>query len=98
MARRLTIDYPDHLPDLLQESVEQFEQEARMALAVKLFELKRIPSGTAAAMAGMDRVPFLLQLHRYGVAAIDYDDEELDSDELELDSNVELISVWSAMA
>ena len=31
----------------------------------------------AAQLAGMDRVPFLLSLHRYGVAMIDLDEEEL---------------------
>ncbi len=34
-----------------------------MAMAVKLYELGRIFSGTAAALVGMDRVAFLLGLH-----------------------------------
>ncbi len=80
MTCQLAIDYPDTLPDVLQESREQFEQEARMAMAVKLFELKRIPSGIAAAMAGMDRVSFLLRLHQFGVPMLDMSDEELAGD------------------
>ncbi len=80
MPRRLTVDYPDTLPDALQESREQFEQEARMAMAVKLFELKRISSGIAARLAGVDRVSFLLHLHRYGVPAVNFDEEEIVSD------------------
>lgn len=80
MTRRLTIDYPESLPDVLQESVEQFEQEARMAMAVKLFEMKRISSGVAAEIVGIDRVTFLLRLHEYGVSAINMDEEELPSD------------------
>lgn len=80
MTRQLTIEYPDTLPDALQESTEQFEQEARMAMAVKLFEMKRLSSGMAAALIGMDRVSFLLQLPQYGVPMIDLDDEELRSD------------------
>lgn len=80
MPRKLTILYPDSLPDVLQESVDQFEEEARMAMAVKLFEMKRISSGIAAQMVGMDRVSFLLQLSRYGVAAIDIDEDEFASD------------------
>lgn len=80
MPRKLTITYPDSLPDALQESVAQFEEEARMAMAVKLFEMKRISSGIAAEMAGIDRVSFLLQLSRFGVAAIDIDAEEFASD------------------
>ena len=75
MMRQLTIDYPDTLPHFLHESAPQFEQEARMAMAVKLFEMKRISSGMAAMLAGLDRVAFLLQLHRYGVPMIDLDDQ-----------------------
>ena len=77
---QLIVNYPEKLPDALQQSPEQFEQEAKMAMAVKLFEMKRISSGTAAAMAGVDRERFLLDLHRYGVAAIDLTSEELMAD------------------
>ncbi len=51
-----------------------------MAMTAKLFEMKRISSGLAAQLAGMDRVTFLLKLHRYGVAMIDLTEEELLSD------------------
>ena len=77
---RLVVDYPACLPDALQQSREQFEQEAKMAMAVKLFEMKRLSSGMAAKLAGEDRVSFLLSLHRYGVAMVDLDEEELQSD------------------
>jgi predicted HTH domain antitoxin len=77
---QLIVNYPEKLPDALQQSPEQFEQEAKMAMAVKLYELKRISSGTAAALIGMERVEFLLNLHRYGVAVIDLSAEELQSD------------------
>ncbi len=77
---QLIIDYPPSLPDALQRSREQFEQEAKMAMAVKLFEMKRLSSGMAARLAGVDRVSFLLDLHRYGVAMIDLDEKELQSD------------------
>ena len=42
--------------------------------------MKRLSSGMAAALAGTDRVSFLLQLHRYGVPTIDLTEEELLSD------------------
>jgi predicted HTH domain antitoxin len=78
---QLVITVPDSLPDTLQETPAEFEREARMALAVKLFERKRISSGIAARVAGMDRASFLLELHRYGVPMIDLDESELLSDE-----------------
>ena len=49
---QLIVNYPDKLPDALQESAEQFEHEAKMAMAAKFYELKRISSGTAAEYAG----------------------------------------------
>jgi predicted HTH domain antitoxin len=51
-----------------------------MAMAVKLFELKRIFSGMVAEMVGIDRVTFLLDLHRYGVEMINMEPEELATD------------------
>ena len=75
-----SLDKNTSLPDALQRSQEQFEQEAKMAMAVKLFEMKRLSSGVAAKLAGVDRVSFLLGLHRYGVAMIDLNEKELQSD------------------
>lgn len=77
---QLIVNYPEKLPDALQQSAEQFEREAKMAMAVKLYEMKRISSGTAAALVGVERVEFLLDLHRYGVAVIDLTTEELQAD------------------
>jgi predicted HTH domain antitoxin len=76
----MKIDYPKILPDALQKSRDQFEYEAKMAMAVKLFEMKRLSSGLAASLVGLDRVTFLLQLHQYGAAMLDLADEELIAD------------------
>jgi predicted HTH domain antitoxin len=74
------VNYPSFLPDVLQQSRQQFEQEAKFAMAVKLFELKRLSLGLAAQLAGVSRVTFLLSLHLYGVAMIDLDQDELEMD------------------
>ncbi len=80
MALQLTVDYPETLPDAMQKTPTQFEEEAKMAMAVKLFEMKRLSSGQAAALVGISRVKFLLSLHLYGVIMIDLEEEELLSD------------------
>jgi len=80
MPLHLMVEYPDRLPDALQTTRANFEQEAKMAMAAKLFEMKRLSSGTAATLAGVDRVSFLLSLHRFGTAMIDLEEEELLSD------------------
>ncbi len=76
----LKVSYPDNLPDVLHQTPAQFEHEAKMAMAAKLFEMKRLSSGAAAGLVGIDRVSFLLELHRYGVAMIDLTEGELHSD------------------
>ncbi len=47
-----------------------------MAAAVKLFELRRLSSGTAAALAGIPRVAFLSKLAEYGVDSFDMTEDE----------------------
>jgi len=74
----LTIEYPENLPDALQETQEEFEREARTAMAVKLFEMRRLSSGMAAALAGVDRPSFLLSLGKYGVSMLQVTADELD--------------------
>jgi hypothetical protein len=48
MNRSLHIEYPSTLPDALHQTPTEFEQDARFAMAVKLFEMKRVSSGQAA--------------------------------------------------
>lgn len=76
----ITVDYPEHFPDALQTTPDAFVEEARMAMAVKLFEMKRLSSGMAAQLVGIDRVSFLLKLQQYGVAMTDLSEAELASD------------------
>nr|MBF0222737.1 UPF0175 family protein [Desulfobulbaceae bacterium] len=80
MNLQLTVEYPETIPDALHATREQFEQEAKMAMAVKLFEMKRLSSGMAASLLNMDRVTFILTLSRYGVSAIDETEDELEAD------------------
>jgi predicted HTH domain antitoxin len=80
VTRQLVIEYPEMFPDVLGRTALQFEQEAKWAMAVKLFEMKRLSSGMAAALIGVDRVAFLLKLADYGVPMIDLGEDELLSD------------------
>ncbi len=80
MSNQLIINYPEKLPDALHLSHKQFESDAKMAMAAKLYEMGKLSSGIAANIAGVDRVFFLLNLYKYGVNMIDLDEDELKSD------------------
>jgi len=80
MHHQLSIQYPQHWLDALQITQKSFEEEVRMAMAVKMFEMKRLSSGMAAKLVGIPRVFFLLNLHRFNVPMIDIEVDELAED------------------
>ncbi len=73
----LEIPYADNLPDVVQLSRSEFERDLKMALASKLFELGRVSSGQAANLAGVSRLEFLRELHRFKVNALSWDVDEM---------------------
>jgi len=73
----LTISYPETLLLALKERPETFEAEARLLLAVKLYELGKVSTGTAATLAGMSRVAFMFTLGRFGLSPIGVEPEDL---------------------
>ena len=78
--RTLTIPYQSDLLASLNETPEEFEVEARLLLAVKLFEMGRISTSRAAELAGLPQVSFLQSLHRFKVSPFSDDPEELERD------------------
>ncbi len=82
--KTLCIEYPESIPATLNMSPDSFEEEARIALAVKLFEMGRVTSGQAAALAGISRVAFIISCERYGTPSVTWDNEELEAEFREL--------------
>lgn len=76
----LTIPYPNDLLLSLKLTPESFETEARMLLAIKLYEQGRVTTGMGAQIAGVDRVTFIFELDKYGLSPIGVAPEELESD------------------
>jgi len=68
-AMHLTVPYPDSLPASLGMSRSEFEQEARLLLAARLFAERKISSGLAAEMAGISRVEFLTKTASMNLSA-----------------------------
>lgn len=75
--RTLSIEYPESLMAVANQSTAEFEAEAKLAMAVKLFEMGRLTSGQAASIAGVGRVAFLLSCRRFGAASVSWDEDEM---------------------
>ena len=84
--QKITLEYPDDLELAVQTTREELNTQIRLMAALKMFELGKLSSGQAAALAGMSRVAFLEQCGRYRVSAFNYSPEEV-GDELEKDLN-----------
>jgi predicted HTH domain antitoxin len=76
----IKLSLPDETLVALKRSPEELAAEVRLAAAVKLYELGRLSSGAAAALAGIPRAVFLSKLADYGVATFRMSEEELVED------------------
>lgn len=79
VMNELTIAYPEDLLLSLKESPVEFESEARLLLAVKLY-LGKVSTGMAARVAGISRVTFIFALGRFGLSPIGLEPGELAED------------------
>jgi predicted HTH domain antitoxin len=80
LTNTLCIPYSDDLLLSMKKSQEEFEDEARLLLAVKLYELGRVSTGAAAELAGISRVAFIFELGRFGLSPLGQTPDELAED------------------
>ncbi len=76
----LTIEYPSEVLWALQEEPDEFADEARLLLALKLYEMGRLSTGLAAQVAGVSREAFFFLLGRYGLSPFGETAEGLEED------------------
>ncbi len=76
----LRISYPPEILQALQMEPDKFEAEARLILALKLYETGRLSSGLASKLAGVPRSEFLALLGRHGLSPFGVEPAELETD------------------
>lgn len=77
----INIEYPESLANSLRLRGKDFENEMKTSSLVKLFELGKVSSGTAAKVLGLSRLDFLDLLSKYKVSPLgQYDFYDLRED------------------
>lgn len=77
----INIPYPESLANSLRLSGKDFENEIKISSLVKLFELGKVSSGTAAKVLGLSRLDFIELLSKYKVSPLgDHDSDSLRED------------------
>lgn len=77
---KLIIEYPPEVLWALQQEPDEFATEARLLLALKLYETGKLSTGLAAQMAGVPRVTFFFLLGQHGLSPFGETPEELEED------------------
>jgi len=77
----INIKYPESLANSLRLRGKDFENEMKTSSLVKLFELGKVSSGTAAKVLGLSRFDFIELLAKYKVSPFaQYDIDDLRDD------------------
>jgi predicted HTH domain antitoxin len=81
MAEIISVNYPRYLANSMRMSKDDFGKEMKVSALVKLFELGKVSSGTAAKVLHISRIEFLELLTQYDVSFLNVDDlkEDLDN-------------------
>ena len=74
MSKIISIEYPDYLANAMRMDKSEFNREIKISGLVKLFELGKISSGTAAKVLQLSRIEFLELLAKYSVGFLNVED------------------------
>lgn len=74
MAEVISIEYPEYLANSMRMNKSNFGKEIKISALVKLFELGKVSSETAAKVLHISRLEFLDLLAKYNVGFLNADD------------------------
>jgi len=82
MERIIQVSYPESLAHYLRLVDTDFKNEIKTVSLIKLYEIGKISSGTAAKILGISRIEFLQRLGKYQVSLFNYKDESELTDDI----------------
>ena len=74
MSQIISIEFPEYLANSMRMNKSEFGKEIKISGLVKLFELGKISSGTAAKVLQLSRIEFLELLAKYNVGFLYVED------------------------
>lgn len=81
MSEMINIRFPKSLANSLKLNDKEFENEMKISSLVKLFELGKVSSSTAATVLGLSRLDFIELLATYKVSVFgNYNADDLKED------------------
>jgi predicted HTH domain antitoxin len=83
----LKLNVPEEILYTLNETQDDFIKRMKFYTALELFKVHKLSMGKAAELAEMDKVDFMLEAGKCGVAVIDYETEDF-NEELEYPKNL----------
>jgi len=78
----LNFKVPEEILYTLNESKTEFIKKMKFYTAIELYKIHKLSMGKAAELAEMNKVDFMLELHKYEIPVIDYNEEDF-KEELE---------------
>jgi hypothetical protein len=79
-THELTIHYPEGLEQAVHLTKAEMERHICLMAALKMFELGKLSSGKAAALAGMSRIEFFEACGLYRVSIFNYADDAIEAE------------------
>ena len=75
-TQSITIDFPSDILLALNENENEFKQNIKISLAIRLYELQKLTIGKAAQLAGLSRLEFetLLSENEIPISNLTIDD------------------------
>lgn len=76
----LVLNVPEEILYTLNETKTDFIKKMKFFTAIELYRMKKLSMGKAAELAEINKVDFMLELGKYDIPAIDYDEDDFNEE------------------